>query len=273
MNQLLSVFKFRNFSIFYRKNSVDHDVLAHSFENDIFYSTVPEYKSSRFATVIDVGAHIGTFSIYSLASAKGGKIYALEPNSESFELLKKNIVENNLTEHIIPLQYALSDQQGSQKLYLDSENWGHSLTNSDLKDFEEVVSIDLGTLFKVEKITECDLIKFNCEGAEFPIILSLDNRTLEKTKMMIVLFHEDLVKGYSRSDLLNFFSKHGFNVRICNEKEKRGWIIATNKKHYGVFSHWVNKMVLRLKLTKPYMKSKFLWSTLKTKSGLSKPKP
>jgi FkbM family methyltransferase len=275
MIRALSVFKFQNVSIFYRAGTADQDVLDHSFENDIFYASVPEYKSSPQATIIDIGAHIGTFSIYSAIASKGGKIYALEPNGESFGILEKNVRDNKLTGKVIPLQYALSDHEGSQKLYLDKENWGHSLTNTVLEDFEEVSTTTLSSLMEREQIIQCDLIKFNCEGAEFPIILSLGEQTLKKIKLMIILFHEDLAKGMSRRELMNFLSKHGFYVRVDNEDDKRGWIIAKNKEHFRHLPHLTRTaltgikkigMQARLRITRSIVNTK-LWKYAKQVIG------
>ena len=48
-------------------------------------------------TILDVGAHIGTFSIPLAFSAGGeGKVYAFEPNVLAFELLVENVKANDL---------------------------------------------------------------------------------------------------------------------------------------------------------------------------------
>jgi FkbM family methyltransferase len=263
MNSSLSIFNYQNTSIYYRPNTVDEAVLAHSFDNDIFYPSTPEYKVSKDAVVIDVGGHIGTFSIYSILSNKASKAIVLEPNKESFEILAKNIETNSLSNQIRSLQCALSDKSGIVKLYLDDENWGHSLTNTDLKKYEEVKAISLSSLFQVEEIKSCDLIKFNCEGAEFQIILSLDATTLSKVKMMIILFHEDLAKGASRKMLTTFLKKNGFMTRTDETHINRGWIIAKNKMYYSLLDHqlfqlskWVRVNVAKTRSSIGYILTK-----------------
>ena len=237
MTPPLSIFYYQNHPIYYRPNTVDEEVLAHSFANDIFYTGAPEYKGTKDAIVIDVGGHIGTFSIYSILSSKTNKVIVLEPNKESFEILEKNILENNLSDRIIAIQCALSDKNGLVRLYLDEENWGHSLTNLNLKNYEEVTSISVSSLFEQQKIEKCDLIKFNCEGAEFQVILSLDRTILSKIKLMIILFHEDLINGLDRKSLTNFLGKNGFLTRTDFEENDRGWIIAKNTAFYGRAEH------------------------------------
>jgi FkbM family methyltransferase len=241
MTSPLSIFYYQNHQIYYRPNTVDEEVLAHSFANDIFYTGAPEYEGTKYSIVIDVGGHIGTFSMYSLLSHRASRVIALEPNKESFEILNRNVCENGFLDRITILPYALSDKNGLVKLYLDEENWGHSLTNSNLKRYEEVISVSLSSLFEQQKIEKCDLIKFNCEGAEFQIILSLDPSSLSKIKMMIILFHEDLVRGTDRRTLTRFLEGNGFLTRIDFEGENRGWIIAKNKAFYGSAEHQLIK--------------------------------
>ena len=259
----LAVFRYNNLPIYYRPNTVDEAVLAHSFSNDIFYARTPEYKGSKNALVIDVGGHIGTFSIYSLLSFKAGKVIALEPNKENFQILNKNVLDNHLSDRIVMMPYALSSENGTVKLYLDEENWGHSLTNQNLKNYEEVLSITLPSLLEKHNIEECDLIKFNCEGAEFRIILSTDLSTLRKIKMMIILFHEDMDSAGSRVELVNFLKSNGFLIRIAHEGSQRGWIIAKNKRFYSLFDHSVFHL-------KNWLQTRFGEITRKLQGSLAK---
>src|SRR3990167_2652221 len=45
-------------------------------------------------TVIDIGAHIGSFSIFAARDAQGGKGYSFEPDPANFAQLTKNINAN-----------------------------------------------------------------------------------------------------------------------------------------------------------------------------------
>ena len=39
--------------------------------------------------IVDIGAHIGAFSIYSSKKANKGKVFSYEANIDNFEILKK----------------------------------------------------------------------------------------------------------------------------------------------------------------------------------------
>src|SRR3989344_3638747 len=47
--------------------------------------------------VLDIGANYGNFTLYAALKAKKGKIYSFEPLEENFNLLKKNVSINNLS--------------------------------------------------------------------------------------------------------------------------------------------------------------------------------
>lgn len=141
--------KIDNLIINYRENSADELVLEHSFEKDIFLSSIPYYKIRDNQIIIDVGAHIGTFSLFLSNKNKSIKTFSFEPSEETYDLMKLNISDNNLEEVIIPLRYALFDEDSETKLFHDEEsgNWGHSIVNPLSTSYERVQTISPNTFF------------------------------------------------------------------------------------------------------------------------------
>ena len=58
--------------------------------------SLPGFTIKKNNLVIDIGAHIGTFTVYAAKRAKNGLVFSYEPEKENFELLKQNIILNNL---------------------------------------------------------------------------------------------------------------------------------------------------------------------------------
>ncbi|MBI3608077.1 MAG: FkbM family methyltransferase [Nitrospirae bacterium] len=54
------------------------------------------------ATIVDVGASIGDFSVCCASSFHGAKVFSYEPDKDAFELLKENISLNHLEGQIKP---------------------------------------------------------------------------------------------------------------------------------------------------------------------------
>ncbi len=226
---MLAMGSFGGFEIAYRKNTSDEAVIAHSFENDIFFSGLPEYQSDEGHVIIDIGAHIGTFSLLSSSKVGCGKVYAVEAAEDSFTLLRINVALNRCS-NISVHHLAMADKKGTCTLYHDSDNWGHSTVSKLTGSSETVESCTLSTFLERNRINKCHFMKLNCEGAEFPILLSTPGTILRRIGTILALYHSDLWTNNTEAELISHLESSGFDCVIRNRSEKRGWIIATNSR-------------------------------------------
>ncbi|KPK97164.1 MAG: hypothetical protein AMJ95_10480 [Omnitrophica WOR_2 bacterium SM23_72] len=216
------------FKICYREDSADEGVLKlYSFENDVYFKKVPEYHPKAGHTIIDVGAHIGTFSILAASKVTQGKVFAIEACQDTFNYLKKN-TELNGFKNIIPEHLALCDKSGTIRLYHDltEGSWGDTIVKKVSDSFEDCPCDTLEGFLKSRNIACCHFLKINCEGAEFGIILSASKQTLRKIKVFHISYHSDLADGCSENELMKYLKEAGFYVRKIHTGEKRGWLIA-----------------------------------------------
>jgi FkbM family methyltransferase len=114
-------------------------------------------------TVVDVGAHIGTFTV-PLARAVGptGRVIAFEPIPKNFEVLTENVEQNGLARTVTLVQTAVSDRSLGLKAVPFTGNTGgvHLVEGGDL----ECITLDS---FELEKV---DLIKIDVEGMEHQVL-------------------------------------------------------------------------------------------------------
>jgi len=210
----------------YRLHSADALVLGHSFDHDIFLTAVPEYALPEDAVVLDVGAHIGTFSLLAANQARRGQVFAIEASRENFELLSVNVALSRRT-NLVAEHLALAGRNGVVQLHHDPDgNYGHSITTLLSSTSETVNGVTLERYLYERGIASVDLAKFNCEGAEFPILLSTPTKVLRRIKKAIVLYHCDMVEE-SAGTLVDRLAASGFTTRLMNQTSNRGWIIAT----------------------------------------------
>lgn len=214
----------------FRKGTSDESVLFNeSFKNDIFFSGVPEYHPDDHHIIVDVGAYIGTFSILASSKVKLGKVYAIEASKETFKLLRSNISLNEIS-NIEAFHLALGESVGTCSLYHDTEGkWGHSTVKNYHSQSEAVECSTLEAFLNRNGILKCDFMKLNCEGAEYPILLSSSVDVLKRFNVILVLYHNDLWINNSESDLVRHLELCRFAITLRNQSEKRGWIIAVNK--------------------------------------------
>ena len=219
---------FNGLSISYRPNTSDE----YQVRADISPMFVAEYTPSEDHTIMDIGAHIGTFALEATRKVPRGKIFAVEPCLESFQLLETNIRLNGLDSIIAASNVAISDKRRRARLsyypkhpIFGEQNWGNTLTQ--VFPYGEMVdTTTLPEFFEEKQIAHCDYMKLNCEGSEFDILLSTPADYLRRTNIYLVLYHSDLNKNHNGEELLELFRRSGFNVKIKNEEDNRGWIIA-----------------------------------------------
>jgi FkbM family methyltransferase len=223
----LTIASFNGFDVAFRRGTADESVLKQAFDSDIFFPGVPEYQPSDTDVIIDVGAHIGTFALLAAAKAAKGSVYAIEACQDTFNFLRINCAlskHRNLSTH----QLALSDKDGTCTLYYDVGNWGHSVVSQLSEHSETVACCTLQHFFEENGIGTCSFIKFNCEGAEFPILLGSPGDLLRRIRVMLILYHCDLWRANSEQDLLAHLRANGFICETRNCTDNRGWIVATN---------------------------------------------
>ena len=162
---------------------------------------------------IDIGANIGYFSLIA-ASIVGsaGKVVAFEPDDEHFDLLRRNI-ENNNYKNITPIKMAVSDTTGVVEFYRNPVNLcAHSLIESEGYSMVKVAATTLDDFFHDERI---DVIKIDVEGAE-PIALRGMRGVIRNNKNLILVsefFPEGLSRsGYKPEQYLQDLHNLGFSL-------------------------------------------------------------
>ena len=114
-------------------------------------------------TYIDVGANIGNHTVF-FAKFCADKVIAIEPVKENFELLEKNIIDNNLTNCVLH-EKGISKDGRSLGVNIVPLNMG----SCDLT--EEGDDIQTMTVDELE-LDEITLIKIDCEGMSMEVLKS-----------------------------------------------------------------------------------------------------
>lgn len=166
------------------------------FVHDVVHGTYapPGYEVREADVVLDIGANVGAFAVWAAKRAPRGRVIALEPASENFALLEQNVGLNGLT-NVVPLKAALADRAATVTLHLAERSSGdHSIDPAVMgpsRGREVVEAVTLAGLHDRLGLDACDLIKFNCEGAEVPVVLGLDPPTAVRLRRLILGYHVD----------------------------------------------------------------------------------
>jgi len=124
-------------------------------------------------------------------------------------------------------------------------NWGHSITKSLSNSFEQVKTTTLESIMAVNKIGFIDLIKFNCEGSEFTILLNTPHNVIKKIGLGLILYHQDLDNQLGDvNKLVELFKYLNFRVMMISKGPDRGWLIVWNKREYS-WLYFIRKGLIR----------------------------
>lgn len=183
--------------------------------------------------VIDIGAHVGIFSIYVASMAKKGKVYAFEPVKKNFKRLEYHKHLNKL-DNLTLVNKCVSDKNKRVKIYLAQKNTGgHSLNRNKFKSLREVVRgseivdcITLKSIFDTYKIQTCNFLKLDCEGEEAHILKALPRDYFKKIDKIVLEFHHPIVNEIK---LAEYLAKQGYRVTINNVGSTLGMIFAKKK--------------------------------------------
>lgn len=169
-------------------------------------------------TVVDIGANIGSFSLY--AMKKAGKIFAYEPAPVSFWLLETNVKMNNAL-NIKLFRKAVTREEGSITLGISKE--GSSGNSSYIKSETNVVvpATNLKAIMEENGIKKIDFLKVDCEGAEYDIILTTPPAIYKKIKKIALEYHK-ITEEHRPEELIEVLLKNGFEVRKIEKNDSVG---------------------------------------------------
>lgn len=185
----------KDFFILNLRNGLNIKLRTFSTDIQAFVNVwiLEEYNKEGFKikdrdVVIDIGGHIGLFTIYASHFCKRGKIFTFEPVKENYKILRENISINNL-QNVSAFNVAVSDKNDRIKIYLnDNDQAAHSIFENG-HNFIETDSLSLKEIMDLNSIDKCDLVKLDCEGAEYEILRALPQDYFKKIDKICLEYH------------------------------------------------------------------------------------
>ncbi len=172
-------------------------------------------------TVVDIGGGIGDYTLFAARADPHGKVYAFEPYPQSFALLQENVAANHAA-NVQAFPEAIWSQAGAVQIdsklgepgqfisrSTDDPSGGPSAGGSST----QVASISLAQAFERMAIVQCDLIKIDCEGAEYPILFNTPDEVLERVRRIVMEYHDSVTK-FTHRDLQAYLESKGYAVRV-----------------------------------------------------------
>ena len=139
-------------------------------------------------------------------------------------MLKKNKEINSL-ESLIPINKAVSGKNGTQKIFVEDVNFGgHSFYGSGKKTLK-TKTVSLKTLFSENKLEKINILKMDCEGAEYDILFNAPAEVIKKIDNIVMEYHN--IENHNVSEIIDFLKKNGFKVKQLSLSHNLGQLYAS----------------------------------------------
>ncbi|MBI5211299.1 MAG: FkbM family methyltransferase [Elusimicrobia bacterium] len=179
-------------------------------------------------TVVDVGAHIGAFSLMTARLVgPSGRVFAFEPSPATLDLLRRNVERNGLA-WIKVHPVALADAEGEAELFTAGDQDNPAADTLAAVAGRRAVKVRLCRLDDIlaeEGVSRVDLLKIDVEGAEHR---ALDGaaKTLARTSRVVLEAHPPRV---GPDEIARRLQGAGFSTRIARPPGSSPIIEAVRK--------------------------------------------
>ncbi len=174
---------------------------------------------SRQDVLYDIGANVGTYSIY--AGLKGIKVLAFEPESQNYAVLNRNIYLNNVQDKVDAFNLAISNVHAFDYLYISEFTIGGALNNfGEGIDYNKqafkpaykqaILSFTLDEVVERYNLPIPTHIKIDVDGLERLIIDGASQVLASpKVKSVLIELNEKLKEDM---EILELLTQHGFEL-------------------------------------------------------------
>ncbi len=185
------------------KATADHDILfipddvigrqilkSGSFERDSVRDLLAKLEQCHSykpgMVILEIGANIGTHTIYFFRDLACSKVIAIEPDPDTFAVLKRNMLLNGLSDQVVPICAAISNAEGAADFVRNPTNRGgsHLAVEHRTKRQDDVFSVDVTTIdtllprIDVDP-SSIDLVWIDVEGHEREVLEGMRNLLTE----------------------------------------------------------------------------------------------
>lgn len=180
---------------------------------------IKNYGHKTGGAFVDVGANIGTQSIYAALSGWFGQVIAIEPEPRNVSL-RENLAINEIAVPVNIIEKAVGDHEGSIHLNLHETDSGmHSLTMTQNLCSIEVTIDTLPNILSALGISpkEVGFLWMDIEGHEFDVFKTTDDLFAVQTPLFFEYGRH--ITGDRRAYWVDKFKAHGY----------RSWVIRQGR--------------------------------------------
>lgn len=200
----------------------DHKISLSIALNGIWDETITKLIKNfvkRGDITLDIGAHIGYYTLLLANIVENGKVIAFEPDPRNFSFLKKNCEANGYS-NVSLVNKAVFKETKKLRLFLHEEDGsGHSLFIPNKENNESII-VDSVKLDDFKGINKLNFIKLDAEGSEYWILKGAYETLKNNPDLIIITEYSPLglrKSGVKPDNYIKELQKLDFKLYDINE--------------------------------------------------------
>jgi FkbM family methyltransferase len=176
------------------------------------YEAPLNWRDAR--SVIDVGGHVGAFTVWAAWRAPQARVTTFEPEPRNARELRQNVERNGLSYRVDIIQAAAGASDERRSFTVPAFRHASSFADSDTSDSVaiEVECVALERFLSEHAEAQIDVLKLDCEGAEWEILASLSDQVSGRIQHLLMECHaRDSAEFAAMARLL---TKRGFTPSL-----------------------------------------------------------
>ena len=236
---------------------VTTNVLDEGISLDLFYCGIREQLSIDYLlsnvnkddVFYDIGANLGYYTV--TVAKRVREVISFEPYSRSYELLKRNVILNNLKNTKV---YKLGIGEKTQKrlLWVPSKNNQASFyeeASENKKDMIQETSSIVSLDYFVENFKELlpSWIKMDTEGYEYFIIKGAINILRDYKPRIFMELHGNKLSSGRLKELISILLDLGYKIDNCVIETQKAFILPFLNKNIEKLYYYIYRNILKEK--------------------------
>jgi len=175
----------------------------------------PNIHWSEARTILDIGANVGAATLWMARRAPNARIVAVEPSPQALELLRDNVRRNGLENRVTVVAGGVGRAAGITHIALDGVSVSGRTSENETGAEVQVYTLD--DVAKVAGTNGVDVIKIDCEGAEYDAFAGASPELLRNVEAVVGEYHA--VPGHDRGELTELLRPAGFEVTLKGDSD------------------------------------------------------
>lgn len=188
------------------------------FFDDQYMQKFDDKTFTPFPVIIDIGANVGYAALCFFRKFPQAVVHSFEPMPFLQSVLRKHGEEHRQYQWKIH-PYGLWKEEGELELFTTSTDDFTSVSGvMKFPDSDKTMQVKVKRLdqfMEEHEIETIDLLKLDCEGAEYEILFSLSDHAYSKVKRIAMETH--VTENNTTEDLVAFLRNKGFTVTFTTK--------------------------------------------------------